>query len=216
MSYETDYRKSVEQKRNGTDRGPMYPGRFICYMRDLMQTWFGNPDNIPEEKMKSVLFYPGTTPGAIGKSKVEINIAWPDNTITVDKTPSCTVYSTQAQSKQEGLYAINQNQFGGVGGRERLIALTYDLNLALRTTSYTLTQYLAETLFLYLAGYAHVLQQDANLSYFNPTGFTVSQLQDHEGNSKDIFDGTVTSVVTVSAPLITDTVGPVFSKFQIR
>lgn len=216
MSVVTDYRKSDEVLKNGLDKGPMYPYRFMCYMRDLMQTWFGNPDNILDEKAKSVLFYPGDTPAAIKKSKVEVLVAWPDNSKTLDKLPACTVYSTQATTADQGTMGIAINGLGGVAGRNRLLTLVYDSNIVIRTTSYSLTAMLVETIFMFLSGFDYVIQEDAGLSYFKPRGFTVTQLQDHEGNSKDVFDGTISCSVTASAPIVTDTIGPVFNHFNIK
>ena len=212
----TDYRKTQEELRNGTDKGPMYPFRFMCYMRDLMQTWFGNPDNIPDEKAKSVLFYPGDTPSAIKKSKVEVLVAWPDNAKTLDKLPACTIYSTKAQADNPAAMGIAYNNLGGVAGRNKAIQLSYDSNIVIRTNSFSLTSMLCESIFLFLYGFDHLIQQDANLSFFRPVGFTVTQLQDHEGNSKDVFDGTVSCVVTVATTIATDTIGPVFNHFEMK
>ena len=216
MSLVTDYRKSQEVLRNGTDKGPMYPFRFMCYMRDLMQTWFGNPDNIPDEKSKTVLFYPGDTPGAVNKSKVEVLVAWPDNAKTLDKLPACTIYSTKAEAHSPAVMGIAHNNLGGVAGREKALQLTFDSNIVIRTTSFSLTSMLVESIFLFLYGFNHLIKNDANLSYFSPAGFTVTQLQDHEGNSKDVFDGTISCVATVATTIATDTIGPVFNHFEIR
>lgn len=212
MSLVTDYRVSEEKSRNGLEKGPMLPFRFTCYIRDLLRTWFGNPDNILDPKVKSVLYVPGDTPGAISKSRVAIEVAWPDDdTETMDQLPSCSVFSTQAQMAQiPSIDTIRMNSFGGVAGRSSMIPVTYDCNITVRTQSYALTSYLTEALFMYLTSFIVPIQSDAGVSSFRITGFTVAQLKDHEGNSKDVFDGTITGAVHVMAPTILDTVGTVF------
>lgn len=195
--------------------GPITPSRFASYMLDLMKIWFSDPANIPVDALKCLKYIDGDTNSAIDESKVYLDIAWPEDQRLSGRTPAVIIMYGDTNSKKIGT-ATNIITNGHFPGHGRLLSSEFDVNIVVRTASYSGTQVLTEMIFDYLRTFARNIQLDANLSSFSVTGMSAPTKSESPGDVKDVFRATIVCKVTGTYVSYVDTVGPVFRGITVK
>lgn len=204
----TDY--SEKNTDRGMDKTFNGPSRFNSYLVDLLKTWFGNPDNITDDQLKKILFNRDK-----GTSTLLIDSGYPEDQRFADKSPVCTVHTQKIEFSCPGLEGIAVNQVGAVGGATKTVTQGFSVIITLRIQSYAACLRLTELLAYFFVAFERRIQQDSGISRFRVAEATMDKTK-ALGDSKDVYSSTIVCVVQGTAPVIVDTVGPVFKQSHLK
>lgn len=205
----TDYRQE-----QSTMQGPIFPSRFGAYLLDVLKQWFADPRNNPVEALKGLRYVDGDSISALNTSNVFLGIEWPEDQRVSGKTPAVLVsYGNLVSAPQGTAISMATSHFPG---HQKLINMSYDIALIVRTAAYAGTQVLSEALFTYLNTYAKQIKEDAGLSSFVALQVTPPMLSQSPGDSKDVFSASIVCKVTCMYTSTTDTTGPVFRGISLK
>lgn len=199
----TDYTKA-----ESTLKGPILPARFSSYMLDLIKIWLSDSRNITEDALKCLRYVDGDSEAAINGSDVFVDIAWPDDQRISGKTPAIIVMygNTSSESNTMAIPITNAH----FPGNQQLLKSYFDIQIIVKTATYSGTQVLSEMLFTYLRTFSEVIKKDSGVSMFHVSGLTSPELSQSPGDVKDAFKSAIVCKVASAYVSTVDTSGPVF------